>query len=496
MRLSVMMFLQYFVWGSWGVALGTYMVGLPIDGGLNFSGEQVGLIYGTTAIGAMISPLFVGLFADRLFATEKMLAVLHLVGAGLLGWAAYTCSQSQPEVKAAFEKAALEVKTEDGTTLQAALGREKKLKEEIDNAKDDPAKQKELQEQLDEHDKTQVQPAIKRVNEGPAVSNAVSRTYTLLFWIMLAYNICYMPTITLSNSLSFRNLSDPDRYFGSIRVLGTIGWIVAGWIVGFGLNAVSPDQIYLAAGGSVLLGLCCFALPHTPPSGGAKTLGDAVGLPALGMLKELSFLIFSICSFLMVVVLAFYYTWANRFLSDIHIPAPTATQTLGQISEIAFMLLIPVALARLGTKGTLLVGMLAWCLRYAIFAWQNVPAVVAIGLPLHGVCYDFFFVVSYLYVDRRAPSHLRASAQGIITFITLGVSMFVGNLIAGKVVDHYKVGDSIAWSSVWIVPLIGAVISAVLFAVFFREPREGPGSVKLQEVAEDLRPVEGSGFSR
>jgi nucleoside transporter len=290
-------------------------------------------------------------------------------------------------------------------------------------------------------------------------------------WIMVAYSLCYMPTLTLTNSISFRNLSNPDKQFGSIRVLGTIGWIVAGWIVGFLLNNTSPVPIYLAAGASAVLGLFCFALPHTPPSGGAKTLGETLGLPALAMLRDKPFLIFFICAFLIQIALAFYYQLANKFLTDIQAPYPTALQTVGQISEIFFMLLIPVGLSRLGTKWMLVLGMLAWVIRYAVFSWGNVPAVIGIGLPLHGICYDFFFVVAYLYVDRQAPSQLRASAQGLITFITLGVGWFLGNLISGWVKDAFTQGNTIQWTQVWLVPLAGAALCTVVFMILFRQPQ-------------------------
>jgi nucleoside transporter len=487
LRLSIMMFLQYFVWGAWAVALGTFLSSLPTNNGLNFPGGYVGLIYGTSAIGAMISPLFIGLFADRLFSTEKVLAVLHLAGTFFLGWAAYSSQQNLPVIKGAFEKAAQATPFQGGNVLEA-IAKETKLKEAA------AAEETELLEWLGVRKKnrpatppavapaeelkalqTELQPAIDKLNDLPEVKKPVEQTYTLLFWIMMAYSLCYMPTITLTNSLSFRNLSDPDRYFGSIRVLGTIGWIVAGWVVSFAIQEVSPQPLFLAAACSAVLGLFCFALPHTPPSRESKTLGDAIGLPALGMLKDLSFLVFFLCSFLIQIPLAFYYSWANRFLTDLGAPFPTALQTLGQISEIFFMLLIPVGLRVLGTKGMLVVGMLAWCLRYAVFATENVPAVIAIGLPLHGICFDFFFVVSYLYVDRQAPKHLRASAQGLITFITLGVGWFLGNLLGGKVKDYFSTGNAIDYPHFWLVPLGIAAGATLLFFVLFRESKTPAG---------------------
>lgn len=398
----------------------------PAKGGLGFPGPLVGWIDSTLAIGAMISPLFLGLFADRLFATQKLLAVLHIAGAALLVWAAYHCDQSV-------------------AALQAATPGD------------------------------------------PAAVNAAFRPF---FWIMLGYALCYMPTLTLTNSLSFRNLSDTDRYFGSIRVLGTIGWIAAGLLVGVFLKEVSVQPLYLAAGASFVLGVFCVFLPHTPPTGGSKTVGDALGLPALAILKDRSFLIFVICSLLISVVLKFYYQLGNPFLKDLGVVRPTAMQTIGQVSEICFMLLIPVGLRWSGTKGMLVAGMLAWCLRYAVFATQNVPAVIGIGLPLHGICYDFFFVVSYLYVDRQAPAHLRASAQGMITFVTLGVGMFVGALFAGAVVQRFTTSTGTEWTPVWLIPLAGSAVATGIFWVLFREPGARVEPVSVTKAIEALEPAE------
>jgi nucleoside transporter len=482
-RLSIMMFLQYFVWGAWAVTLGTFLSGLPTAGGLLFPGDAVGWIYATSSIGAMISPLFVGLFADRLFSTERVLGVLHLVGAVLLGWAAWHCAQSQPLIQQEFEKGTNEVKVGD-LPLKEARAREKEIQDRLaapPSAEDNAALETELAAL-----QKQIPAGIDEVKARPEFQTAVAAAYQPLFWIMLAYALCYMPTLTLTNSISFRNMSDPDKYFGGIRVLGTIGWIIAGWVVGFGLNALSVHPIYLAAGSSALLGLFCFALPHTPPSSEAKTLGDALGLPALAMLKSPSFLVFFLCSFLIMIPLAFYYAWANKFLTDIHAPFPAAIQTLGQISEIFFMLAIPFCLAKFGTKWMLIIGMLAWVVRYAVFASLNVPLIIAIGLPLHGICYDFFFVVSYLYVDRKAPKHLRASAQGIITFITLGVGQGLGNWVGGVVKNTYAVGDTIDYQKFWLIPLAIAAVATVLFAAFFWD-KVTPAADK--EAAEGKEPV-------
>lgn len=344
-RLSVMMFLQYFVWGSWAVSAGGYMGKV-----LHFSGQSIGLIYSTTAIGAIFAPLFVGYVADRLFATERILATLHIVGGALL-------------VAAAFQTEA----------------------------------------------------------------NA-------LFPIMVGYALCYMPTLALTNSISMANIGDPEKEFPRIRVFGTVGWIAAGLIVGILLGEENNNFFKMAGGASVVLGLFCLALPHTPPRGASG--GDALGLGAISLLKEPSFMIFALCSFLICIPLAFYYGFANTFLVETDRPSPTALQTLGQISEVFFMAAMPWFIVRLGIKNMLLVGMAAWVARYLCFSTLDF-SLVLVGLVLHGVCYDFFFVASQIYVDKKASRDMRASAQSLIAFITLGLGMFVGSNVSGWIVEKY-----------------------------------------------------------
>lgn len=346
LRLSIMMFLQYFVWGSWGVAAGTYMVET-----LRFAGQDVGWVYSSTAIAAMISPLFVGFVADRFFSTERILAFLHLVGGGLL----LTAGQQD--------------------------------------------------------------------------------TFSRLMMVMVAYALCFMPTLALTNSISFHNIRDPEREFPAIRVWGTIGWIAAGLVVGTLLGEKTKTFFDMAGISSVVLAAYCLTLPHTPP-GNSDAPADLLGMGAIGLLKERSFAIFVFCSFLICIPLAFYYSFANPFLTEADMPVPTALMTVGQISEIFFMAAMPFFIRRLGVKYMLLVGMLAWVARYWCFSTLQFNWVL-LGLVLHGVCYDFFFVASQIYVDQRAPRHLRASAQSFIAFVTLGVGIFLGNMAAGYTVDQY-----------------------------------------------------------
>jgi nucleoside transporter len=394
-KLSTLMFLQYFVWGAWSVTMGTWL-----GERLHFSGEQIGLAAGTTALAAMISPFFVGMVADRFLATEHILAALHLVGGVFLFYAS------------------------------------------------------------------------AQTRFGP------------FYGVLLVYALCYMPTLALSNSLSFRQMEDPSRDFPSVRVLGTIGWIVAGLVVGtLGFEATAVPM-RIAAAGSIVLGVFCFALPHTPPldarSTGRMTMRDVLGLDALKLLGQRSFAVFVLGSFLICIPLQFYYAFANPFLNELHVSNAAGKMTLGQMSEIVFMLVMPWFFRRLGVKYMLLVGMAAWTARYVLFAAGNNAELVWMlyaGILLHGICYDFFFVTGQIYVDRRAPADLRAAAQGLIAFVTLGVGMFIGSWLSGRVVDAFSVGApggaaAHAWDRIWLVPAAGAAAVLVLFALFFRSADE------------------------
>jgi nucleoside transporter len=278
-------------------------------------------------------------------------------------------------------------------------------------------------------------------------------------------------------------MKDPAREFPSIRVLGTIGWIVAGLFIGtLGFEATAiPMQI--AAGGSIALGLFCLVLPHTPPQGTRRaTLRDVLGLDALKLLRERSFAVFVLGSFLVCIPLQFYYAFANPFLNEIGVSNAAGKMTLGQMSEIGFMLVMPWFFKRLGVKYMLLVGMAAWTTRYLLFAFGNAITqmwMLYAGILLHGVCYDFFFVTGQIYVDRRAPADLRAAAQGLLTFVTWGVGMFIGAWASGRVVDAFRVTDGHAWDRIWLVPAAGAAAVLVLFALLFGSAeQQAPSAVE------------------
>jgi nucleoside transporter len=305
--------------------------------------------------------------------------------------------------------------------------------------------------------------------------------FGVFYPVLIIYTLCYMPTLALTNSISFHNMQEPAREFPRVRVLGTIGWIVAGYVIdllGFGKTA---GMFQAAAGASIVLGLFSLMLPHTPPAklGHAITVRDVLGLDALKLMKERSFAIFVIASFLICIPLSFYYAFANPFLSQIGVSNPTSKMTLGQWSEIGFMVVMPWFFVRLGVKWMLIVGMLAWTVRYVFFAFGDAGPLVWMlyaGILLHGICYDFFFVTGQIYMDQKAPGDLRAAAQGFIAFVTLGVGMFIGSVVSGRVVDAYRLTDTLNdWRAIWLVPAVAAGVVLVLFALMFR-PTATPAS--------------------
>jgi nucleoside transporter len=310
-----------------------------------------------------------------------------------------------------------------------------------------------------------------------------SREFVHFYPCLLAYMVLYMPTLALVNSIAFRQMSDPSRSFSGIRVWGTLGWIVAGLVISYLFawdsslaltQGLLKNTFLMCAIASFVLGLYSFTRPPTPPvavGADRQGLGGLLGFDALVLLKEKNFAVFFVASILICIPLAFYYQNANQFLTEIHVANATGKQTLGQMSEVLFMLLIPVFLTRFGMKTTLLVGMLAWALRYALFAFGNAHELsyyLIVGIALHGMCYDFFFVSGQIYTDSKAGVRHKSAAQGLITLATYGVGMLIGFWAAGRIDDLYFSGAVHDWRAIWLYPCGFAALVFAVFALSFR----------------------------
>ncbi|MBX3410175.1 MAG: MFS transporter [Phycisphaeraceae bacterium] len=398
-RLSAMMFLQFFVWGSWYVSMTGWMNQQGLAG-------LTGWAYTVCPIAAVVSPFFVGMIADRFFATQRVLGVLHLAGAVPM-----------------LLIPVLLAKPASGDTT------------------------------------------------------AFAHPYVLL---LLAHALCYMPTLALSTSISFRHLSSAQGQFPLVRVFGTLGWIAGNIAVSYLPGGDrSAHQFTLTAGAGALLGLLCFFLPRTPPAAAGKAIsvGQVLGLDSLRLLAKPGYAVFALCSFLLCIPLAGYYAFARSYAEHTGFEKPTFTMSYGQMSEIIFMVLMPLFFARLGVRWMLAVGMLAWVVRYALFggaADGQIMWMVLAGILLHGICYDFFFVTGFIYVDKVAPEHIRAQAQGFLVLLTQGLGLGVGAWAFAKLVDVTKNPETgaLAWPTVWFSAAGFAAVVLVLFLAAFREPRE------------------------
>jgi nucleoside transporter len=406
LQLSVMMFLQFAVWGAFWMVMGGYA------DERGFGPVWGGWLYATMSLGAIVSPMFIGQIADRYFSSEKLMAALHLLGAGLL----YALSQVEHWV-----------------------------------AQDS-------------------QPPV-------------------FFAVLCTWALVYSPTLSLSNSIAFSHIPDGERDFPGLRVLGTVGWIAVNLIVGRALVQTSNQPIMLAAGCSFALGLLSLVLPHTPPAGKP---GDALPfLRALGLMKDGAFAVFFSVSFVITIVLAFYFSLGWKFLGFIKIEDPASTMTIGQFSEMIILPFLPIFLRTMGMKWVLAVGMLAWGVRYALFAYGEPLWLMVVGVGLHGVCFDFFFAAGFIYVDQKAPAAIRASGQALFTFLTYGLGMFLGSILSGYVERAFTVDSVANWRSIWLVPAVGVLGSWLIFVLFFRERGGTPAGAS--EEAGTLTPSAAAG---
>ncbi|MBI2071828.1 MAG: MFS transporter [Gemmatimonadetes bacterium] len=414
-RLSLMMFLQFFAWGAWYTSVAVYMTAEGM-------GNLTHWPYTVNPVAAIAAPFFLGLIADRYFATEKVLGVLHLLG-GL------------------------------------------------------------------------VMLLVPRLSGAPVA----------FILLLLLYNLCYMPTLGLANSLAFHNIQSQEKQFPLIRVFGTIGWIVAGLFVSFALKGFvsagrlpeqTPLPIFTTAVASILLGLYSFSLPHTPPraAGQRVSIRSIVGLDALQQLGSKPFYVFIISSLLICIPLAAYYNFTQLFLEGTGFQNIAGTQTLGQMSEVVFMLLMPAFFARFGVKWMLLVGMGSWALRYVLFAMgapDTIVWMIVLGILLHGVCYDFFFVTGQIYVDKKSTPQIRGQAQGMLVLVTYGIGMLIGAQVAGNLFNRF-LGEAPAltltqWRQFWFVPAAFAAVVMVGFAMLFYDRLE-----RAPVAAAEKQPVPGA----
>lgn len=396
-RLGAMMFLEYVIWGSWYVVLTTYLTQT-----LHFSGTQAGAIFGTTALASLVSPFFVGLVADRFFATERVLAVLYALGAVFMLLA------------------------------------------------------------------TQV------------------TSFGAVYWVLLAFCLCYFPTIALTNSITMQQVANPGRDFPPIRVLGTIGWIVINLVVGFMRIEAQATPFLLAAGASIVMAVYSLvALPHTPPraKGQTASVRQILGLDALAMMKERSFAVFVIASILACIPLTFYYSFTNPYLNEVGVVNAAGTMTLGQMSEVVMLLAMPLVFRAISIRGVLLMGLAAWALRYVLLAYGdagNGMWMFYVAILFHGICYDFFFIAGQLYTDQEAPQHLRSTAQGFITFVTYGVGMLAGSLVSGGILDYFSSTAagvlSRDWTSFWLFAAAMSFAIMLLVLFFFQSSRKIGGA--------------------
>ena len=411
-RLAMMMFLQYVGLGAWLVPLTRYLPMAPERGGLGFSPLEVGFVYMTLAVGALVAPFVVGLLADRWFAAEKVIGWSHFFMAVSIALAGWWC---------------------------------------------------------DIHKGLSANPAAA---VGPLIG------------MMLVYSIGCQISLTLTNVISFRNLRDSEESFSYVRLVGTFGWVVGGVVGGWWLTPLSSQPLYFAGVASLVMVAFSLLLPHTPPKGYGRPIAEVIGLPAIKMFRDRSVVVFAVVLFLGNMLNQFYILFAARYLHerDVRLDlgvlggwGPEVIMTLAQWCEIVCMALTPWLVKRLGIKKLMVLGVSGWLVRNAFLYSDFIPGVVAISIPLHGWSYAFFGMLGAIFVDREAPSHLRAGTQSLVTFFASGPAVMAGYYVAARVVEARSQNGITDWSAVWLIPFLGYMVAFAFFVVLFREPPEQGG---------------------
>jgi len=392
-RLGIMMFLQYAIWGAWFVTVGNYMDKIGMTSVIHWA-------YTVGPIASIVSPFFLGMIADRYFSTERVISTLHLVG---------------------------------GIALLLA----------------------------------------------PMVAEGNSQSSTFFILLLLLNQLCYMPTVALTNSLAFTHMTNQEKQFPVIRVFGTLGWIVVGVFVSGILEADSTSIPLQVAGiTSIFMSLFSFTLPHTPPpaKGEKSSLNKILGIDALKKLNSKPFIVFIVSSFLICIPLAVYYAYAPIFVNSSGMENPAFKMSFGQMSEVIFILIMPLLFPKIGIKNMLLIGMGAWVLRYVLFALgapDTTVWMIMFGILLHGICYDFFFVAGFIYVDKKASAEIRGQAQGIVVLATYGLGMLIGSQVAGLIFNNTITLDGLnallQWQQFWIIPAVFAAVVMIFFWTTFND---------------------------
>ena len=446
-RLVLMMFGQYLVMGTWAVTLATWLLTPPTRGGLDFPPALVGWVFATFPLAGLLAPPVVGPLMDRFVSAQKLLAVMHLAGGVLLVSACWWCQGRQEAISASFS--ALAADHWFGPTDFAEAERA---------CHADPADARQ----------TEVKATVEAIHADAGHRELVRESFLPLFLMMLAYCWTNVSTNTLTNVIALRGLADPKHQFGRVRLWGTVGWIVAGLLVEWAMNPVSPRPLAVASGLSFVMAAGSWFLPATPPSGRGRGIGEIMGLRAFRMLLDPNFRVVLGCAVAISVVQQFYTVYCNKFLGDLGVPSPSAVQTVAQTTEVLFMAVLPSILHRFGVKWTMAIGLFGFYLRNALFALGDARWVVGVGLPLHGLSYVWFLTMVSIYADQHAPPDRRGGVQSVVSLMMTGIGALSGNYIASWIVASQTSGSRIDWFYVWAVPAALALVVTAVFVLLFR----------------------------